>query len=99
MRETIPVAADLGVVVLAGTDMAVPHGQVAQEAVRLRDFGLSDKEATQATSTAAYTYVGRPDSIAPGAAADVVFFEQNPFDDVTTLLNPELIIHRGKVIG
>lgn len=98
MRETLPTAVELGVVVLAGTDMAVPHGQVAQEAVRLKEFGLTDREATQATSTSAYRYVGRSDSIVPGAAADVVFFEQNPFEDVSTLLRPEMIIHRGKVI-
>ena len=99
MRETIPIARDLGVVVLAGTDMAVPHGQVAHEAIRLKEFGLSDNAATQATSTSAYTYVGRRNSIAPGEIADVVFFNENPYDDVSTLLRPELIIHRGKMIG
>ena len=99
MRETLPLAEDLGVVVLAGTDMAVPHGQVALEAVRLKEYGLTNKAATHAASTSAYTYVGRPDSITPGATADVVFFEENPYEDVTTLLRPELIIHRGKKIG
>ena len=99
MRETIPLAQDLGVVVLAGTDMAVPHGQVAQEAVRLREFGLTDRAATRATSTSAYTYVGRPNSIAAGETADVVFFNENPHEDVSTLLRPELIIHRGRTIG
>ena len=99
MRETIPIAQDLGVVLLSGTDMAVPHGQVAQEAVRLKEFGLTDKEATQATSTSAYAYIGRPDSITPGLTADVVFFDENPYTDVTTLLAPKLIIRRGKMIG
>ena len=99
MRETLPLAESLGVVVLAGTDMAVPHGQVAQEAVRLKEFGLTDRAATRATSTSAYAYVGRPNSIAQGETADVVFFAENPFEDVTTLLRPELIIRRGKVIG
>jgi imidazolonepropionase-like amidohydrolase len=98
MRETLPLAEELGVVVLTGTDMAVPHGQVAQEAVALRAFGLSNAAATRATSTNAYSYVGRPHSIAPGETADVVFFRENPFDDVSTLLRPELIIHRGKTI-
>jgi imidazolonepropionase-like amidohydrolase len=99
MRETIPIAQDLGVVVLAGTDMAVPHGQVAQEAIRLKEFGLSDEAATMATSTSAYGYVGRRNSVAPGEVADVVFFNDNPYEDVTTLLRPELIIHRGKILG
>jgi imidazolonepropionase-like amidohydrolase len=99
MRETIPIAEDLGVVLLAGTDLAIPHGQVAQEAIRLKDFGLSDKAATRAVSTNAYTYVGRPNSITPGETADVIFVAQNPYEDVRTLLHPELIIRRGKVIG
>ena len=99
MRETIPVAESLGVVLLAGTDLAIPHGQVALEAIRLKEFGLSDKAATQATSTNAYSYVGRHNSIAPGETADVVFVAQNPYEDVTTLLRPALIIHRGRMIG
>jgi imidazolonepropionase-like amidohydrolase len=99
MRETIPIAEDLGVVLLAGTDLAIPHGQVAQEAIRLKEFGLSDKAATQAASTNAYTYVGRHNSITPGERADVVFVSRNPYEDVRTLLHPELIIRRGKVIG
>jgi imidazolonepropionase-like amidohydrolase len=98
MRETIPIAEDLGVVLLAGTDLAIPHGQVAQEAIRLTEFGLSDKAATQAASTNAYTYVGRHNSIAPGETADVVFVAQNPYEDVRTLLHPELIIRLGNII-
>ncbi len=99
MRETLPLAQALGVVVLAGTDMGVPHGQVAQEAIRLKEFGLTDTAATNAVSTNAYRYVGRPDSIAPGEPADVVFFPENPFEDVTVLQRPELIIRNGNFIG
>lgn len=99
MRENLPLAEELGVTVLAGTDMAVPHGQVAKEALRLKEYGLTNRAATEATSTAAFSYVGRSDSIQPGQVADVVFFRENPFEDVATLQNPTLIIHRGKIIG
>jgi imidazolonepropionase-like amidohydrolase len=98
MRDNLPLAEELGVTVLAGTDMAVPTGQVAKEALRLREYGLTDRAATEATSTNAYAYVGRSDSIKPGEIADVVFFDQNPFSDVATLQQPALIIHRGKMI-
>jgi imidazolonepropionase-like amidohydrolase len=98
MRETIPIAEDLGVILLAGTDLAIPHGQVAQEAIRLKEIGLSNKAATQAASTNAYTYVGRHNSIAPGETADVVFVAENPYEDVHTLLHPEFIIRRGNFI-
>jgi imidazolonepropionase-like amidohydrolase len=99
MRDNLPMAEALGVTVLAGTDMAVPHGKVAEEAQRLREYGLTDRAACEAASTAAYRYVGLPDAPAPGGTADVVFFEDDPLSDVTTLARPALVIHRGKVIS
>jgi len=99
MRHNLPLAEELGVTVLAGTDMAVPQGDVAVEAMRLKEYGLSDRAATNATSTSAFDYVGRSNSIHPGESADVVFFEENPYDNVATLRRPKLIIHRGQIIG
>ncbi len=99
MRENLPLAEELGVTVLAGTDMAVPHGKVAIEAMRLREYGLSNRAATEAASTSAYAYAGRADSIRQGQTASVVFFKENPFENVGTLEDPQLIIHRGTVIG
>lgn len=98
MRENLPLAEEIGVTVLAGTDMAVPHGKVAIEAMRLKDFGLSNRAATKATSTDAYAYVGKADSIAIGETADAVFFNENPFDNVDTLDDPQLIIRSGQIV-
>ncbi len=99
MRENLPLAEELGVVVLAGTDMAVPQGQVAQEAVLLNEYGMSNRGATRATSIAAYDYVGKHDAIRPGESADVVFFPENPYDDVSVLTRPEIVIRRGRIIN
>ncbi len=41
VRDLLPEAERLGVTVLAGTDLAVPHGRVALEAIRLHHHGLS----------------------------------------------------------
>ncbi|KAA3635787.1 MAG: hypothetical protein DWP92_10445 [Armatimonadetes bacterium] len=98
MRENLPLAESLGVTVLAGTDMAVPHGEVATEAMRLREYGLSDAAATAATSTAAYDYVGRSAQPEAGAEADVVFFRENPFERVEILAEPAFIMRRGKIV-
>lgn len=98
MRENLPLAEELGVTVLAGTDMAVPHGEVSAEAIRLREYGLSDRAATDAASISAYAYTGRTDRLQPGTLADVVFFADNPYDNVEVLANPALIIHRGRII-
>ena len=99
MAENLPLAEEIGLTVLAGSDLAIPHGQIATEARLLAEYGLTDKAATIATSCAAFQYVGRDAWLAPGATADVVFFPANPYEDVTTLDDPELIIHRGTVIG
>jgi imidazolonepropionase-like amidohydrolase len=98
MRENLPLAEELGVTVLAGTDMAVPHGEVAVEAVRLREYGLSDRAAARAASLAAYEYVGRSAALRPGDPADIVFFPADPFDDVSVLAHPTLIIRNGTII-
>jgi imidazolonepropionase-like amidohydrolase len=96
--DNLPLAEEIGLTVLAGSDLAIPHGQIATEAKLLREHGLTDKAATIATSTAAFDYVGRTEWLAHGNTADAVFFRDNPYDDVTTLDRPEVIIHRGRVI-
>jgi imidazolonepropionase-like amidohydrolase len=99
MRDNLPLAEDLGVTVLAGTDMAVPHGQVSIEAMRLKEYGLSDRAATEAVSTSAFDYIGRPSALAAGETASAVFFRENPYENVETLQHPVHVIHRGTVIG
>ncbi len=99
MAENLPLAEEIGLTVLAGSDLAIPHGQIATEAGLLHEYGLSNRAATIATSSAAFDYVGRTRTLRPGSTADVVFFGGNPYEDVTVLDRPELIIHRGKRIG
>ncbi|RPI25703.1 MAG: hypothetical protein EHM57_01170 [Actinobacteria bacterium] len=98
VRLLLPEAERLGVTVLAGTDLAVPHGRVAAEAARLVDFGLSPTAAVAAVSTAAYDYLGVDRAPAPGGRADAVFFDSDPREDVTTLAEPALVIRMGKVV-
>lgn len=99
MADNLPLAEELGLTVLAGSDLAIPHGQIATEARLLREYGLSDRAATIATSSAAFDYVGRERTLREGCIADVVFFGANPYDDVTVLDRPELVIHRGNQVG
>ena len=98
MRENLPIAEELGVTVLAGTDMAVPHGEVSIEAARLHEYGLTARAAVRAASTNAYEYTGHTKTLAPGSVADVVFFDENPYEDVAVLQHPRIIVRRGTVI-
>ena len=97
LRKLLPMAADLGVAVMAGTDLGLAHGRVALEAIRLRDFGLSGPEAVNAAGPNAYGYLGLP-GLAMGATADLLLFETNPIDDVNTLTQPLLGIRAGEVV-
>lgn len=98
MADNLPLAESLGVTVLAGTDLAISPWQVATEAVRLREYGLSDRAATDAVSTSAFGYVGKPWSLAAGERANVVFFRENPYENVETLQHPVHVIHHGRLI-
>lgn len=99
VRELLPVAADLGVRVLAGTDLAVPHGKVALEAVALAEAGLPPPQVLAAASTAARAYAGLPTGFAPGQPADAVFFASNPLQDPAVLAAPTLVMRHGRVLA
>lgn len=91
-------ALDAGVAVLAGTDLAVAHGAVAREAVRLVDYGLSAAQAVHAVSQGAYDYLGIEPVLAPGTPADVVLFANDPADEPQLLFEPRLVMRAGRTI-
>jgi imidazolonepropionase-like amidohydrolase len=98
VRDLLPEAERLGVTVLAGTDLAVPHGKVALEAIRLHELGLSKPAAVRAASTAAYDYLGFDYGFSPGLPANAVFFTDDPREHLETLLDPIVIIRAGRLI-
>jgi imidazolonepropionase-like amidohydrolase len=88
---------EAGVLILAGTDVAVPHGEIRQEVRQLLDAGLPPDAALGAASWAARSFLGFP-LIDEGAPADLVGFRRNPLEDPTVLGEPELIVLDGKVL-
>lgn len=95
IRELLPEAERLGVTVLTGTDLAIPHGKVAHEAIRLHELGLSTAATLHAVTTAAFDYLGIEHGFSPGMPADAVFFRSDPREDLETLLDPRVIIRAG----
>ncbi len=98
VRELLAGAPSAGVSVLAGTDIEVPHGGIATEALKLADYGLSPVDVVTATTTAAYDYLGSDHSFEPGGHADVLFFDADPRDDLTVLQRPVLGLRHGAVV-
>ncbi|MGB9359825.1 MAG: amidohydrolase family protein [Acidimicrobiia bacterium] len=98
VRESLPEADHLGVTILTGTDLAVPHGKVAHEAIRLHELGLSIEATLRAVTTAAFDYLGVPHSFSAGMPADVAFFADDPGAHLETLLEPQLVVRAGRVV-
>lgn len=98
LRDLLPEAERLGVIVLAGTDLSVPHGEIAREAIRLHELGLSKPAALHAVTAAAYEYLGVERRFAHGASADAVFVRDDPRECLETLLDPQMIIRAGRFV-
>ncbi len=98
VSDLLAEAVDAGVAVLAGTDVAVRHGQVAREALRLIDYGLSPAQAVHAVTEAAYDYLDVDAGFEPGRPADLVLFRKDPVVDPTELLRPALVMRAGRVV-
>jgi imidazolonepropionase-like amidohydrolase len=98
LRDLLPVAERMGVTVLAGTDLAVPHGSVAVETLALIEHGLSPHAALAGSTTAAYDHAGVERGFAPGYPADVVFTRADPLEEPETLLTPEIVIREGRIV-
>ncbi len=98
VREVLAGAPAAGVTVLAGTDLELPHGAVAAEALKLADYGLAPADVVNAVTDAAYAYLGSDHAFVPGGHADVLFFDADPRADLTVLQRPVLGLRHGEVV-
>jgi imidazolonepropionase-like amidohydrolase len=96
-RRTLPLAAELGVTLLAGTDEE-PHGTVAREVLALVRYGVPTAAAVAAAGTGARAYLGLP-GLDDGAPADVVTFDRDPRVDAGALSEPAAVLAAGARVG
>jgi imidazolonepropionase-like amidohydrolase len=94
----LALAEEAGVHVLAGTDLVVGSHQVALEAIRLRDLGLSPEAAVDAVSFSGYRATGRPPSFEIGSPANAVLFTEDPVQNLRVLSHPATVIRLGRVV-
>jgi imidazolonepropionase-like amidohydrolase len=86
VAELLPLAARLGVPVLAGTDVT---GSIPGEVALLARMGLEPKDALAAASTWPRTFLGAP------AAADIVTYHHDPREDPSELSRPAAVVAGG----
>jgi len=93
-REALSLAAELGVTLLTGTDES-DHGSAAEEAAALVRYGVPERVAVAAATTAARAYFGLP-GLEPGAPADLVTFDRDPREDIAALAAPAAVVAGGQ---
>jgi imidazolonepropionase-like amidohydrolase len=86
IAELLPLAARLGVPVLAGTDVT---GSIPREVALLAQLGLEPEQALAAASTWPRRFLGAP------AAADIVTYHHDPRQDPGQLTSPAAIVVAG----
>lgn len=97
VRRLLPFAIEAGVHVLTGTDLAMAPEDVAVEAVKLAECGLSTVEALRAVAISPFEATGRTATFDVGAPANAVLFEENPLEDLQVLATPTQTIRLGVV--
>ncbi len=100
-RRNVAEAHEAGLAIYAGTDAGgvLPHGLVAREVIALAEAGLPPAVAVGAASWDARQYLmGRPGGLLEGDSADLVVLSEDPRVNPRTLLDPRMVVLRGRVL-
>jgi len=98
LRRLLPLGAEAGVHVLAGTDLVGSPADVADEAMRMSHYGLSNRQVLAAVSSAGFLATGRGAGFEPGTTADAVFLAANPLEELAVLSHPSPVLRMGRVV-
>lgn len=97
-RRLLPQAIEAGVNVLAGTDLVGTPANVANEAIKLGEYGLSNGQVVDAVARAGFSATGRNFEFAVGTQANAVLFPEDPISDLEVLNHPAVIVRKGVVV-
>lgn len=98
IRHLLPNAVEAGVRVLAGTDLVGAPADVAAEALKLAEYGLTGRQALEAVAHAAFTATNRVTQFDVGSPANAVLFPADPTKDLAVLQHPRTIIRLGSIL-
>ena len=102
--ESVRMAIDYGVPVVAGTDAGaplLPHPALVDELLVLSECGMSNAQALRSATSTAASVLGRPAAgrVAVGAVADLLIVETDPFESLDNLRSVWGVIRRGRPLG
>jgi imidazolonepropionase-like amidohydrolase len=98
--QVVRSAFEAGVPIYVGSDAGggIDHGLAAREMLLLHtSAGLPAEAVLRAGSWAAREWLGFP-GLVEGGLADLVVYERDPRADLTALLEPAVIVLRGRVV-
>ncbi len=98
VRDLLKPAIQAGVRIMAGTDLALRHGAVVEDLLRLVDYGLTPGDVLDTAVVAAHRYLGFGGGFTAGEAADFVCVPGDPQDDLAVLRTPSIVMRRGRVV-
>jgi imidazolonepropionase-like amidohydrolase len=92
-RELLPLAVQLGIPVMTGSDVV---GSIPREIALMIECGLAPLDAVRAATTAALDFLG-PDAVE--GPPSIVTYHDDPRNDPDVLARPAAIIIRGKRVA
>lgn len=102
MRNAVRIAHEKGVKIAYGTDAGVnDHGTNAYEAVLMNQAGVPARDILISATINAADLIGVSDiagTIEAGKDADIVAYNENPLEELETLLEPAFVMARGTEI-
>ncbi len=98
IRRLLPVASELGVMVLAGSDLAVGVAEIGLEVQALIRYDYPTRKAVEAATTSAYSHIGLGQGLHVGSPADLVAYADDPFDDPAVLTAPVVVVFDGRLV-
>jgi imidazolonepropionase-like amidohydrolase len=103
-RDSFRRAVRAGVRHVCGTDAGTPfnpHGNAPRELIHMVAWGMTPLKAMQAATVNGAELLRLPlvGTIEEGKEADVVLYDGNPLEDMSTLLEPVLVLKAGDVMA
>ena len=101
IQSTFAKAYKAGVKIAFGTDSGVSaHGDNWQEFILMTDAGMSNKDALKSATIETAKLLRVEDKlgqIKPGMLADIIAFQNNPIEDISTVKNVSFVMKDGVI--
>jgi imidazolonepropionase-like amidohydrolase len=94
---------EAGVSIIAGSDCGVAgtaFDSLIDELIAYSSAGIPIPAALRAATSDSARYLGQPllGQVASGFAADLVFLNRNPLEDLSALKEPDLVLRKGVIV-